>query len=159
MLTELPFQLPGKIFRSPMPFSPYSGNNQVWPVYREKEIDVVVILAEQQEYLVHAGRDLPRFYRQKGLEVIHFPVQDFQVPRDREAYRELVEQVREQADAGKNIAVHCMAGIGRTGMVMACLARQVLGYDGSRAIEWVREFIPGALENKEQEEFVIGFDG
>ena len=55
MLIELPFSLPGKIFRSPMPFSRFD-KQEVWPSYVEEEIGLVVILTEQQEYLVSAEK-------------------------------------------------------------------------------------------------------
>lgn len=159
MLTELPFQLAGKIYRSPMPFGPYSEHNRTWSAYREMAIDLVVILVEKQEYLVHAGVDLPAFYREQGLDVVHVPVPDFQVPGDREQWNQAVEYVRHHLEGGENAVVHCMAGIGRTGMFTACLARKIMGCSGQEAIDWVRRFIPGALENRQQEEFVINFDG
>ena len=156
-LTELPFGLLGKIYRSPMPFGPYDRQNQVWPLYQEKEIDQVVILVEMQEYLVHARTDLPAFYSSKGLDVIHYPIPDFQVPGNDDGFAATVEDVLVSAQIGRNTAVHCMAGIGRTGVFLACLAKRERGIDGQAAIEWVRQFIPEALEVPEQEEFVLNF--
>ena len=60
MLTELPFSFPGKVFRSPMPFSTYDQAD-AWESYLEEDINLVVVLTEQQEYLVYALRDLRAF--------------------------------------------------------------------------------------------------
>jgi protein-tyrosine phosphatase len=156
-LTEFPFGYPGNIFRSPMPFSPFDRLSQTWFEYQEHDVSVVVVLVEQQEYLVRAGRDLPAFYRGENLDVIHFPIPDFQVPGDLTAFKHIIELVDTHARAGKNIGVHCMAGIGRTGIFMACLAKHHLNLNGQEAIDWVRKFIPSALENWMQEKFVIDY--
>jgi len=42
-------------------------------------------------------------------------------------------------------------------MFLACLAKANLGLSGDQAISWVRESIPGALENYDQEEYVINY--
>ena len=156
-LTELPFGLPGKIYRSPMPFSPYDPLSAVWDAYRLAEVSLVVVLTEPQEYLVHAGRDLPAFYRSAGLKVLHHPIPDFQSPPDPTALEAAITSVLRHAREGGAAAVHCMAGIGRTGTFMACMAKRHLGLDGRAAIDWVRKFIPAALESPVQERFVLDF--
>ena len=44
-LTELPFGLPGRIFRSPMPFGPYDPHGEVYDRFCEEQIAVIVLLA------------------------------------------------------------------------------------------------------------------
>ncbi len=158
MLVELPFNLPGRIFRSPMPFSPYASGD-LWESYQEEAVDMVVVLTELQEYLVHARRDLVAFYEEAGLDVIHLPIPDFQTPTDLVAFGDALQAVEDYAKGGWTIAVHCMAGVGRTGIFMACLARRILGFSGSEAITWVRGYVPGSLENSVQERFVINVCG
>jgi len=158
MLIELPFDFPGKIFRSPMPFSSFD-NTGVWDAYLEQKIDLVLVLTEMQEYLVYAGRDLPEFYREHGLDVLHIPVPDFGIPDDLLAWEEGLSTIDRAARDGRNIAVHCLAGKGRTGTFLACLAKKNLGLVGTDAIKWVRKSLPGAMENHFQEEFVINYNG
>ena len=74
-----------------------------------------------------------------------------------EALRPAVRAAYELARDGKNIAIHCHAGVGRTGMFAACLASEALGLTGEQAISWVRERILNAVENLEQRDVVLNF--
>ena len=139
-----------------MPFSQFDRGN-VWQSFLEEGIDLVVILTEKQEYLVYARKDLPDFYNTMGMAVNHIPVPDFGVPEDLESWQAGLDQVIDAAQKGQNIVVHCLAGIGRTGTFLACLAREDLGLVGLDAIQWVRDSIPGAMENAYQEDFVINY--
>ena len=156
MMTKLPFIFPGRIYRSPMPYSTYDWGN-VWQSYLSENINLVIVLAEQQEYLVYAKRDLPEFYLSSGLDVLHIPVPDFGIPEDLPIWEQGLNRAAQTATDGKNVAVHCLAGIGRTGTFMACLAKENLGLSGEEAILWVRESIPGAMENNLQEQFIINY--
>ena len=86
--------------------------------------------------------------------MIHLPIPDFDVP-SREALEEAVEKTVEHAQAGRNIVIHCHAGLGRTGLFVAYLAKQVLGLSSEEAIHWTRRYVPHALETYEQEKFII----
>ena len=72
----------------------------------------------------------------------------------------LLEFIKQKVSvvAGENIAIHCHAGIGRTGLFAAFLARQALGLSGEEAIEWVRNFIPGAREIGSQRRMILDDD-
>ncbi len=156
MLIDMPYSLSGKIFRSPMPFSRFDKVD-VWSSFIEQSIDLVVVLTEQQEYLVYAGKDLPAFYRSQGMEVLHIPVPDFGIPDDLDSWQDGLEAVVSAAESGKNVVIHCLAGIGRTGTFLACLAKEKMALDGMDAIRWVRNSVQGAMENSYQEDFVINY--
>ncbi len=155
LTTEISLGLPGKILRSVMPFSDYDPVGIVWTTYQQSEVKAVLVLTEPQEYLVRARRDLPEFYRQSGLEAITVPIRDYHPPDDVEKLTQALEAVEVHLRAGRNVAVHCMAGIGRTGIFLACLGKRLLNIDGEEAIRWVRGYIPEALENLQQENFVL----
>ena len=152
-LTEIPFNLKGKIFRSAMPFGAYDLEGEVLGEYLKNSISVVVPLAGVEECIEKAGRDLHRLYREKGFEVVSLPVEDFAAPR-REAMADVIGEVIRLAGSGRNVAVHCSAGQGRTGTFMACMARELLGLSGEEAIAWVRRYITGAVETELQEQLV-----
>lgn len=118
---------------------------------------MVVVLTEKQEYLVYAGKDLPVFYRSQGLKVIHIPVPDFGIPDDLDSWQKGLDAVLSAAESGENVVIHCLAGIGRTGSFLACLAKEKLELEGMDAIRWVRKSVSGAMENRYQEDFVINY--
>ena len=88
-----------------------------------------------------------------GLQVISSPVEDFSAP-PHGSFDAAIQQVIRLAQQGQAIAIHCHAGIGRTGMFAACLARELWGWNSDDAIAWVRQFIPQAVESDFQVRFV-----
>ena len=155
-LTHIPLNLPGQIYRSPMPFGDFDYGRSTLEEYRQARIDTVVMLTTSEENLVRAGRDLGAMYESEGFGVIHLPIVDFDVPEDDTAMEAALNEVIAQAEAGKNIAIHCFAGRGRTGMFAALLARRILGMEGLQAISWLREFFP-AVETEEQTQVVLNY--
>jgi len=148
-LTEMPFGLPGRIFRSPMPFSPYDPCGNALDVFRQQAISLIVLLAETGECYYVTGQDLPALYLQAGFHVLHLPILDGGVP-SRDELAGLVTAIIQHAQAGQHTVIHCYAGIGRTGLVLAAMAKRLLGLSGEAAIAWVRRSIPGAVETPAQ---------
>jgi atypical dual specificity phosphatase len=54
------------------------------------------------------------------------------------------------------VAIHCAAGLGRTGVVVACFFIDK-GLNAKNAIARVRRLRPGSIETEEQEEAVDEF--
>jgi predicted protein tyrosine phosphatase len=155
LLTELPLGLPGRIFRSSMPFSQYDPQGDALREFHTNKIALIVLLAEAEECIARASRDLRAFYLREGFQVLPLPIVDFGVPT-KDTLEEAITKVVGYAQAGRHIAVHCHAGIGRTGLFAASLAKRVLGLSGEQAIEWVRRYIPEAVENAAQRQLVMG---
>ncbi|MBN1865895.1 dual specificity protein phosphatase family protein [Candidatus Sumerlaeota bacterium] len=87
-----------------------------------------------------------------GIKGHHMSVQDFGVP-SLESASEAVGFVRREIDAGGRVVVHCAAGYGRTGMLLACCL-VAEGSTPEEAVAQVRRLRPGSIETHEQEEFV-----
>ncbi len=155
-LTELPLGLVGKIFRSAMPFGGYDPDGLLIERYKEAGIGTVVVLAEAAEILAKSGRDLLALYEKLGMTIIHLPIEDFGVPKP-DALKTALAATIAEAQAGKRVVIHCSAGIGRTGLYTACLAKQVLKLNGRGAIDWTRQHIPGAIETTEQVAFAMAY--
>ncbi|MBW8011959.1 MAG: hypothetical protein FVQ83_12080 [Chloroflexi bacterium] len=154
-LIELPYKLPGKVFRSPMPYSYFDREGTTFDEIKNNDINLVVVLTGDEENIKNARLDLRRHYEETGLDVLYFPIVDFSVPGDIAALSAAVDSAIQQAQNGKNIAVHCYAGIGRTGMFLALMARRVLGMGGEEAVEWVRKFVDGAVQTSEQVRVIL----
>ncbi|MFX1602234.1 MAG: protein-tyrosine phosphatase family protein, partial [Promethearchaeota archaeon] len=89
------------------------------------------------------------------LEQHHITIPDFGIP-SADNVREFVSVVKDSLDQGKPVLVHCLAGCGRTGTMLA-LAEVYLydSNDGRSAIERVRKSRPCAIETDGQEEVII----
>jgi Cyclin-dependent kinase inhibitor 3 (CDKN3) len=156
IITELPFGLPGRVYRSAMPFGLYDPDGEVFKEYIRHRITAIVLLAGDVECLEKAGRDLYDFYTASGYRVIHLPISDFGVPSKGELAK-AVSETLQLAVQGHNTAIHCSGGIGRTGMFLACMAQGALGLGPDEAIAWVRARIPGAVQTDAQRQMVIDF--
>ena len=56
-----------------------------------------------------------------GMEFISFPIPDRDVPNSEAKMASVLERLDRVLSSGKNVVVHCRQGIGRTGLVAACL--------------------------------------
>lgn len=153
-LVEIPLGLPGKVYRSPMPYAAFDLGHTTFDEFQQEGIDTVVILTVPGEDYQRARLDLIELYREQGWQVIHFPIEDFHIPLDKAGLHHTLEEVIAQARAGKKVVVHCYAGRGRTGLFLALVARRVLGMEGEEAITWLRQYFP-AVETSAQAQVVI----
>jgi atypical dual specificity phosphatase len=115
---------------------------------RTQGIDILVTLTEEP---------LPRTWVDgAGLMGVHVPVPDMDVPTV-----EQIEQVMTVIDkakaAGMGVAVHCLAGRGRTGTILAAyFVRQ--GLSAREAMKKVRDLRPGSIEVTEQEDAIRAYE-
>jgi atypical dual specificity phosphatase len=91
-----------------------------------------------------------------GFRYLHLPVPDFGTPR-LEQTDEFVRFQRQSEQDGLGTVIHCGAGHGRTGTMLAC-ALVERGTPADEAIVRVRRLRPCSIETFEQEAFVRGFE-
>ena len=155
-ITELTLGLPGQVYLCPMPYGEFDPGENLFSQLINNKVTCVVLLASDDECIRKTSMNLREMYTRAGMSVIHLPIQDFGVPDEIEL-RNSVERAVQILQDGHNLAIHCSAGIGRTGTFAACLAKCVLGVTGEQAIEWIRQLVPGAVETDEQERLVLDF--
>jgi protein-tyrosine phosphatase len=137
-----------------MPFSSYDLAGNALEAFRRHEITRIVLLAEADECVYVTGRNLRALYVQAGFQVLHLPIPDGGVP-SRSALAQLVTTIIQHAQAGQHTVIHCYAGIGRTGLVLAAVAKDLLGLSGDAAVAWVRRYIPRAVETPGQRALLL----
>jgi len=93
--------------------------------------------------------------RSRGMDYLHLPLADMQAP-SLEDIAKFVEFVAQARAGGRSVAVHCRAGLGRTGTMLACyLVSQ--GYRAREAVAAIRQERPGSVETPEQEASVYRY--
>ena len=141
-----------------MPFGPYDLHSEVYDRWCEEQIALIVLLASDEECLHKTGCHLRALYLKAGFRVLYLPIPDFGIPTT-DDLEQVVHHTITYAQAGQHIVIHCSAGIGRTGLFMAYLAKRCLGLSGTEALQWVRRYIPRAVETPEQQRLVLDGDG
>lgn len=114
---------------------------------RRNGVDIVISLTEDP---------LPRRYvNDAGIMAVHLPVPDLEAPTEAQLLRAL-ETIAGAGRSGMGVAVHCTAGKGRTGTVLAAYFVEQ-GLSAPAAIRKVRDLRRGSIETPEQEEAVAEF--
>jgi atypical dual specificity phosphatase len=119
--------------------------------------DFAWLRAQGIELLVSLTEDPPRkdWADSAGLLVYHEPMEDMEAPEEEQLHR-AVSAVSRATERGMGVAVHCGAGLGRTGVVLAAYF-VTKGLTASNAIARVRRLRPGSVETDEQAEAVARF--
>ncbi len=114
-----------------------------------KSIDLAGIICLQEE---STSEELARLL---DIAYLHRPIQDFGVPSN-DDIPEILKFLAQQQKNKPNIPVlvHCTAGNGRTGTILASVIKLLDRLGSEDAIQKIRKVNPLAIETKEQEEFI-----
>jgi len=113
---------------------------------RNAHIDVAVNLHE---------RSVSEAVARLGIEEIHLPVMDMTPPTQAQLTAG-VQAISAALAADKRVAVHCGAGLGRSGTLLAAYFVSQ-GMTAPQAIAHVRSLRPGSVETSEQEAAVAAY--
>src|SRR5215510_3146912 len=125
--------------------------------WKLKGIDVVVSLLTPEEEENLGLKNEAAAVKKQNMDFFSFPIQDLQVPRSGTALTKTLEEINAKLSSGKNVIVHCRQGIGRTGMVSACLL-VTRGWSPSAAVEYLSTLRGTAVpETPEQRSWIDHF--
>lgn len=134
----LPSAVEGSLYLYSMP-GRSEHFDQVIDEFEREGISQVISLAPMHE-IESNSPDYARAIRSSSVPalVTIVPVEDFDVPSDREGFDRVARSAAQALRSGKSILVHCGAGIGRTGM-FAALVLHHLGTDLQEALDRLDE--------------------
>lgn len=127
-------------------------------VIRRWGAEVLVSLIEEHEYYEVGIGNFTRMVP-KGILHLRLPIEDMGIP-DRVWEQKWEREgpiIRSVLKRGGKVCIHCMGGLGRTGMVAARLLVE-FGMHPDHAIRAIREARPGAIQTQEQEDYVRSFE-
>lgn len=116
----------------------------------------LVTLIEDYELEILSVANLPQKVRALGLEWHQLPIMNRDVPYERFEEKWIISGrvLRQQLRQGQRIVLHCVYGLGRSGMIAARLLVE-LGESPDLAIRRVRTARHGAIETERQERHVL----
>ena len=115
----------------------------------------LVSLMEGEEMAWYGVADLPEKATRLGLVHYHLPIIDMDIPDEsfEENWRVAGARLRNTLLAGESIVIHCLGGLGRTGMIAGRLLVE-LGADPDIAIRRIRTARHGTIQTVLQEAYV-----
>lgn len=140
--TNFSWLLEGRLAGSGMPTS-FEEINWV----RKQGVKSIITMTE---------RGLPDSWVE-GLEYLHIPTEDLSAP-DIDKIDVAVDFIHERIKNEDPVMVHCAAGIGRTGTILASYLVKYQNLTAKDAIAKIRQERPGSIQSKSQEMAVTFYE-
>lgn len=119
--------------------------------WRDDAVSAIVSVLTPTEVIELALTEEPNVASALNLEFKNFPITDRGVPKSGSAFETLIADLSAQLSNGLNVVIHGRNGIGRSGLVAAC----VLAHEGiaaDNAIERIQRargtFVPDSEEQR-----------
>lgn len=124
---------------------------------KQQEVTHILTLLTIDEMELYGVDDLLSRYAENGLEWYFVPIVD-QGICSRKEMNSIVDWMDKALADGANVMVHCVGGLGRSGLVVACylISRGMTAWEAIREVRRVRT--ERAIESKLQENFIKTYE-
>ncbi len=125
---------------------------------KKQGVSHILCLITEAEFGSYGVDHLLKAYKEAGFVTRHLPIVDQAVCTPAEM-ADTLQYLRDELARSATIMVHCVGGLGRSGLVAACYLKSK-GLNGEEAIAEVRRArSPRAIETAGQEAFVRDYEG
>ena len=93
----------------------------------------------------------------KNINYLHIHSNDMGVPEFEDLVK-AVDFIHQRITNNEPVMVHCLAGLGRTGTILACYLIKYQKLSAVNSIQKVRESRPGSIQSFPQEEIIFQFE-
>lgn len=119
--------------------------------------DTVISLLSKDEYHHYGVPDLITQYKMHSINCFELSIIDQGAPSLTDM-KEVTGFINEKLKSGSKVLIHCVGGLGRSGMVAACYLKEFKNVKSEESIKLIREVrSKRAIESKVQEEFVRNY--
>ena len=91
--------------------------------------------SEQRELLLTAEADIAAEY---NIDFVSYPIEDRTIPGDLDGFTALINGLAERVLDGHGVAIHCRAGIGRSGITAAAVLVRI-GFEPDKVFAQIAE--------------------
>lgn len=148
----------GRLALAPRPRGGDWLDGEVAHWHREGIGAVVSLLTPEEEADLDLRRE-EQVVTAQGLEFFSFPIPDREIPHSDAAMTVLIERLDQILSAGRNVMIHCRQGVGRSGLVSACLL-VLKGFSPDAAVQILSDSrgvtIPETAEQRQWIDYYAG---
>ncbi|GAA0837972.1 cyclin-dependent kinase inhibitor 3 family protein [Marinomonas arenicola] len=125
---------------------------------REQGVTTIVTALNADEMQAHGVEALPAIIKAAGLSWFHLPIEDDCAPSNDfiAQWQQASPQLHQAIEKGQKIALHCMGGSGRTGLLAAHLLLE-REWPLAQIISQVQSLRPSAFTKQVQVQYIHQF--